>query len=97
MHSAVVRAVATARDEQVDVVVLGGGVVGLCCAKSLLEAGLQVALVERADTPGCGVGGGATGAGQVSGLGFRCPPATLARTYIQIKHEGNKSTHTHIC
>jgi len=55
----------TRAERQADVVVLGGGVVGLCCAKSLLEAGLHVVLVERADTAGAGVGGAATGAGQV--------------------------------
>jgi hypothetical protein len=60
-------------------VVLGGGVVGLCCAKSLLEAGLHVALVERADTAGAGVGGAATGAGQVRELAARVERHTLSR------------------
>ncbi len=36
-------------DRRVDVLVIGGGVVGVCTAFSLVERGVRVALLERAE------------------------------------------------
>ena len=36
-----------------NIVVIGAGVVGLCCAYNLLKSGEKVTLLER-DRPGCG-------------------------------------------
>lgn len=41
--------------EQVDVVVIGAGVVGLACAKALAEAGREVLIIEREDRIGSGI------------------------------------------
>ncbi len=40
--------------EQVDTVVIGGGVVGLACARTLAQAGRDVVLLEKADDIGTG-------------------------------------------
>jgi glycine oxidase len=40
-------------DESVDVLVVGGGVIGLSCAWRLAQSGARVAVVERGE-PGCG-------------------------------------------
>jgi D-amino-acid dehydrogenase len=40
-----------------DVIIIGGGIVGLCCAFHLLEAGLQVTIMDKGDfTAGCSYG-----------------------------------------
>jgi len=42
-----------------DAIVIGAGVVGACCAHYLIEAGLQVAIIDRGS-----VASGTTGAGE---------------------------------
>ena len=40
-----------------DVIIIGGGIVGLCCAFHLQEAGLQVTIIDKGDyTDGCSFG-----------------------------------------
>jgi D-amino-acid dehydrogenase len=45
---------------QPDVVVVGAGAVGLCCACALAERGLRVVVLER-DRPGAGASWGNAG------------------------------------
>jgi sarcosine oxidase subunit beta len=52
-----------------DAVVLGAGVIGASCAAHLARAGLRVTVIDRADAPGSGSTGRATG-------GFRAQYAT---------------------
>ena len=42
----------------VDVVVIGAGVVGACCARACAEAGLSVIVVDRGAVAGGTTGGG---------------------------------------
>src|SRR6187551_1912258 len=40
-----------------EVIIIGGGIVGLCCAFHLQEAGLQVTIIDQGDfTDGCSFG-----------------------------------------
>ena len=50
----------TVPDERCDVIVVGGGVIGLSVAFELLRRGREVRLLER-DTPGCGATSAAAG------------------------------------
>ena len=49
-----------AAQEQVDVTIVGAGIVGICCALSLLEKGKRVQLIDK-DSPGQGASHGNAG------------------------------------
>lgn len=60
--------------EQVDVVVIGAGVVGLACAKALAEAGREVLIIEREDRIGSGISARSS---EVIHAGLYYPPGSL--------------------
>jgi ribulose 1,5-bisphosphate synthetase/thiazole synthase len=79
------RCVARAEDLDVDVAVIGGGVIGMCVARPLLQAGLRVALIER-DQP-CA---GATGAGdalRIRNVTVPCFPRDLGA--LEVSYRSN--------
>src|SRR5690606_24513996 len=65
-------------DERIDVVVVGGGVIGLCTALSLVEAGRSVRLLE-AKTLGSGSSHGNCGTLTPSHAAPLCAPGTIAQ------------------
>src|SRR5690554_1001680 len=65
-------------DERVDVVVVGGGVIGLCTALSLVEAGRSVRVLE-AKTVGSGSSHGNCGTLTPSHAAPLCAPGTIAQ------------------
>jgi D-amino-acid dehydrogenase len=61
-----------------DILIVGGGVIGLACAHYLAKAGRQVRLIER-ETIGAGASSGNCGLIVVSGLIPLCAPGAVAR------------------
>ncbi len=59
------------KDTQTDVLIIGGGVIGLACAYYLTQAGRQVHLIEK-DTLGAGASHGNCG---LLFLAISCPCA----------------------
>ncbi|HET7331830.1 FAD-dependent oxidoreductase, partial [Dyella sp.] len=59
-----------------DILILGGGVIGLSCALHLLKGGARVRVLEQG-TPGCGSSHGNCGTITPSHAAPLCMPGTL--------------------
>jgi D-amino-acid dehydrogenase len=69
-------------DSHTDVLIIGGGVIGLSCAYYLMKAGRHVRIIER-DSVGSGASHGNCGLIYISGPLALCAPGTIKREIVQ--------------
>jgi glycerol-3-phosphate dehydrogenase len=71
--------------QQIDALVIGGGVVGCAILKQLAEAGMRVALAEAGSDVGQGISRANTA---IAHTGFDAPPGTLEARLVSSAHRG---------